>query len=113
MIWTKYKINYVFVFEFDNRNVLDWRQMSEVSLLSPSDYQYLIMQLPSLFLFLMGLFMWLNFLSINAMYIYWPVVLIGVTVIIMFLPIKLLYHRARKWWAYSNVSFSTASNSLV
>ncbi|RJE17769.1 signal transduction protein Syg1 [Aspergillus sclerotialis] len=87
MVWTRSKINYVFVFEFDNRNVLDWRQMSE---------------LPSLFLFLMGLFMWLNFLTINAMYIYWPVILIGVTLIIMFLPMKLLYHHARKWWAYSN-----------
>ncbi|KAE8151109.1 EXS family-domain-containing protein [Aspergillus avenaceus] len=62
----------------------------------------MLRQLPCLFMFLLGLFMWLNFLSINAMYIYWPVVLIGVTVIILFLPVRLLYHRSRKWWAYSN-----------
>lgn len=30
MIWTKSKINYVFVFEFDTRSALDWRQLLEV-----------------------------------------------------------------------------------
>jgi hypothetical protein len=48
--------------------------------------------------------MWLNFLSVNDMYVYWPVVLIGLTVIVLFLPARILYHRSRKWWAYSNVS---------
>jgi hypothetical protein len=48
--------------------------------------------------------MWLNFLSVNDMYVYWPVVLIGLTVIVLFLPVRILYHRSRKWWAYSNVS---------
>jgi hypothetical protein len=54
----------------------------------------------------MGLFMWLNFSWINSMYIYWPVVLIGLTLIIIFLPARVLYHRSRKWWAFSNVSLS-------
>lgn len=52
----------------------------------------------------MGLFMWLNFQSINAMYIYWPAVLIGLTVFILFLPARVLFHRSRKWFAFSNVS---------
>lgn len=30
MIWTRTKINYVFVFEFDTRSALDWRQLAEV-----------------------------------------------------------------------------------
>jgi hypothetical protein len=30
MIWTRSKINYAFVFEFDTRHVLDWRRLSEV-----------------------------------------------------------------------------------
>lgn len=38
------------------------------------------------------------------MYIYWPVVLIFLTVVIVFLPARVLYHRSRKWWAFSNVS---------
>ena len=38
------------------------------------------------------------------MYLYWPVVLIGLSVLIMFFPGPVLYHRSREWWAYSNVS---------
>ncbi|KAJ5134555.1 hypothetical protein N7526_005920 [Penicillium atrosanguineum] len=87
MVWTKSKINYAFVFEYDTRHTLEWRQLLEI---------------PSCFIFLMGLFMWLNFSWINAMYIYWPVVLIGLTLIIIFLPVRVLYHRSRKWWAFSN-----------
>lgn len=30
-VWTKAKVNYVFVFEFDTRHHLDWRQLAEVS----------------------------------------------------------------------------------
>lgn len=30
MIWTRAKINYVFVFEYDTRHALDWRQLTEV-----------------------------------------------------------------------------------
>ena len=31
MIWTKSKINFVFIFEFDARHALEWRQLLEVS----------------------------------------------------------------------------------
>ena len=30
-VWTRAKINYAFVFEFDTRDSLDWRQLAEVS----------------------------------------------------------------------------------
>jgi hypothetical protein len=30
-LWNLYKINYVFIFEFDTRHHLDWRQLAEVS----------------------------------------------------------------------------------
>ena len=32
MIWTKSKINHVFIFEFDTRHALEWRQLLEVCL---------------------------------------------------------------------------------
>ncbi|EFR00998.1 SPX/EXS domain-containing protein [Nannizzia gypsea CBS 118893] len=86
-VWTLSKINYIFVFEYDTRHVLDWRQLSE---------------LPSLFSLLLGLCMWLNFRWINSFYIYWPVVLIGLTVVTLFLPARILYYRSRLWWAYSH-----------
>lgn len=38
------------------------------------------------------------------MYIYWPVVLLGLTVVLVFLPARVLFHRSRKWFAFSNVS---------
>lgn len=88
-VWTRSKINYIFVFEYDTRNVLDWRQLAE---------------LPCFFLFLNGLIVWLNFRQSGeeAMYTYWPVMLVGITLIIMCIPLRILYHRSRKWWGYSN-----------
>lgn len=88
-IWNRAKINYVFIFEFDTRHNLDWRQLFEI---------------PSLLFFLLGLFVWLNFqqFGTNAMFLYWPVVLIALTVLILFFPGPVLYHRSRHWWAYSN-----------
>ncbi|KAB2578141.1 SPX domain-containing protein [Lasiodiplodia theobromae] len=88
-VWTDQKINYGFVFEFDTRTQLDWRQLCEI---------------PCLCVFLQGLIMWLNFSRYGgeSMYIYWPVVLIGLTVFVIFLPAPVLYHRSRRWFAYSN-----------
>ncbi|KAK5951119.1 Xenotropic and polytropic retrovirus receptor 1 [Knufia fluminis] len=88
-IWSKARINYVFVFEYDTRHTLDWRQLAEI---------------PCFFLFLNGLFVWINFEFGDAhfMFRFWPVVLFGITLIIMALPFKVLYYHARKWWAFSN-----------
>ena len=88
--WTASKVNYIFVFEYDTRHVLDWRQLAE---------------LPCLFFFLNGLFLWLNFrqpVGTDSLFLYWPAILIGVTLLILALPAPILYHRARIWWAYSN-----------
>jgi xenotropic and polytropic retrovirus receptor 1 len=93
MVWTAARINYVFVFEYDTRHVLDWHQLGE---------------LPCFFLFLNGLFLWLNFREdangnvVDPMFLYYPIFLIATTVIVLFLPLPVFYHNARKWWAYSN-----------
>ncbi|KKY24183.1 putative signal transduction protein [Phaeomoniella chlamydospora] len=88
-VWSKAKINYVFIFEYDTRHVLDWRQLGE---------------LPCLFFFFLGLFLYLNFhqYGLESMYIWWPVVLIALTMAIMLYPARVLYHHSRQWWAYSN-----------
>jgi hypothetical protein len=90
-VWTKHKINYIFVFEFDPRHNLDWRQLSEF---------------PSLLFLILGLFVWVNFTRYGAadMYIYFPVILIVVSIIIVFFPGPILYHRSRRWFVYSHVS---------
>lgn len=48
--------------------------------------------------------MWLNFSRIGgeAMYVYWPVILIGVAVGTLFMPAPYFYQRSRGWFLYSN-----------
>ncbi|CAM1508152.1 Fc.00g050000.m01.CDS01 [Cosmosporella sp. VM-42] len=88
-IWNRNKVNYPFIFEFDQRHHLDWRQLA---------------QFPSFFFLVLGLFMWVNFSRYGSpeMYIYYPVLLIFITAVILFFPGPLIWHRARKWFAYSH-----------
>lgn len=92
-IWTRNKVNYPFIFEFDQRHHVDWRRMSEF---------------PSFFLLLFGIFLWMNFsrYGSDSMYLYYPVILIGVTAIIILLPLPVLAPNSRKWFAYSHVGVS-------
>ncbi|KAH7165894.1 EXS family-domain-containing protein [Dactylonectria macrodidyma] len=66
IIWNDNKVNYPFIFEFDQRHSLDWRELA---------------QFPSFFFLIFGLLMWVNFSRYGAeeMYIYYPVILIFVT----------------------------------
>ncbi|KAM3068871.1 Xenotropic and polytropic retrovirus receptor 1 [Clarireedia jacksonii] len=88
-IWTRNKINYKFVFEFDPRHDLDWRELTEF---------------PAFLIFLFGLFLWANFTRYGspAMFIYYPIILIFVTIVIIFMPAPILFHRSRKWFVYSH-----------
>jgi hypothetical protein len=90
-IWSRNKINYQFVFEFDPRHQLDWRQLASF---------------PSFLILLLGLFVWLNFSRYGApeMYIYSPVILIFVTLLLIFIPAPIFFHRSRSWFAYAHVS---------
>ncbi|OBT67417.1 hypothetical protein VE03_02981 [Pseudogymnoascus sp. 23342-1-I1] len=88
-VWAANKINYVFIFEFDPRNNLDWRQLAEF---------------PSFLTLLLGLFVWLNFSGVGtpAMYLYYPVILLFVTLVFIFLPAPVLFHQSRRWFAYAH-----------
>jgi hypothetical protein len=90
-MWTKNKVNYPFIFEFDARNFLDWKQVAEF---------------PSFFFALFGVFIWLNFSRLgdwDGLYLYYPVVLIGISLVIIFFPAPILHHKARRWFLYSHV----------
>jgi hypothetical protein len=89
-VWAANKINYVFIFEFDPRNHLDWRQLAEF---------------PAFLTMLLGLFVWLNFLDVDSqgMYLYYPVILIIATLGFIFLPARTLFHQSRRWFAYAHV----------
>ncbi|KAI0977065.1 EXS family-domain-containing protein [Xylaria arbuscula] len=87
--WTANKINYPFIFEFDTRHHLDWRQLASF---------------PGFFLLLFGLFFWLNFTRYgnDGLWLYYPVILIFISLLIIFLPAPVLWYRSRQWLAYSH-----------
>ncbi len=37
------------------------------------------------------------------MFLYWPVLLAAISAFILFVPLPVLYHKSREWWAFSNV----------
>ncbi|EHK41740.1 hypothetical protein TRIATDRAFT_228807 [Trichoderma atroviride IMI 206040] len=88
-IWLRNKVNYQFIFEFDHRSMLDWRQLAEF---------------PSFFLLLLGVIMWANFSRYgdDSMYLYYPVALIGLSIVIILLPFPVLSYKSRRWFAYSH-----------
>lgn len=98
--WTANKINYPFIFEFDTRHHLDWRQLASFS---------------GFFLLLFGLIFWLNFTRYgnDELWLYYPVILIFITLLIIFLPAPVLWHKSRQWLAYSHVSKYTEIVFLV
>ncbi|KAM4056331.1 EXS family protein [Hirsutella rhossiliensis] len=89
-VWTKCKVNYPFIFEFDQRSHIDWRRLAEF---------------PSFFLLLFGIFMWMNFSRYGAerMYLWYPVLLIVITATIIFFPAPVLAYKSRKWFVYAHV----------
>ncbi|KAK7966358.1 signal transduction protein Syg1 [Apiospora aurea] len=88
-LWNKNKINYPFIFEFDPRHHLDWRELAEF---------------PSFCLLFLGIFIWLNFTRYGSpdMFLYYPVLLIFFTLVLILLPAPILGHRSRKWFVYSH-----------
>lgn len=93
-VWIKCKVNYPFIFEFDQRSLIDWRRLAEF---------------PSFFSLLLGLFMWANFSRYGSeqFYLYYPVVLLALSVLIIFFPAPFLTYKSRRWFAYSHVSDSS------
>jgi hypothetical protein len=90
-VWTKNKVNYPFIFEFDARNFLNYKELAEF---------------PSFFFALFGVFIWLNFSRLGdweEMYLYYPVALICISLVILFFPAPVLHYKARRWFLYSHV----------
>lgn len=85
-VWTRFKINYPFIFEFDGHDYLDYRQYGEI---------------PAFMMFLLSLFGWLTF---NDFFpdqypaIYFPPLYLGLCVIILLVPLPILHWKARRWF---------------
>ena len=97
--WRRYKVNYVLIFELNQRHNMDWRQLAEFG---------------ALFMLYLGLIMSLNFDWIGAesvMYTYWPAVMLAVSAITIFLPLPIWYHRSRMWFVKSTSSIPYTSHT--
>jgi hypothetical protein len=42
MIWTKSKVNYRFIFEYNTRHTLEWRQLLEVRFVTYCSQEYIL-----------------------------------------------------------------------
>lgn len=58
--------------------------------------------------------MYLNFSQVGGpdVYVYFPVMLIGFSVAVLFNPLKIIYFRTRMWLLYSLVSIFTLAHAL-
>ncbi|CRK43610.1 hypothetical protein BN1723_016230, partial [Verticillium longisporum] len=61
-------------------------------------------EFPSFFLLLLGIFIWLNFSRYGSddVFLYYPVVLIGISALIILFPARVLAPTSRKWFAYAH-----------
>lgn len=85
-IWKRFRINYVFIFEFNTNHSLTYKQFTEFAALS-------------LFLWALCLYFTVfGTLSSFFPFQYIPLMLIGFYVVILVLPVKIFYWRSRKWF---------------
>ncbi|KAG0017389.1 hypothetical protein BGZ81_010774 [Podila clonocystis] len=87
--WTKSRINYKFIFEFDPRDNLDFHEYFE---------------LPIFLMLLLTLALYLDFgnkLTQHVATAYWPLILIAITFFILFCPLPIVHFSARRWFLSS------------
>ncbi|KAG4306400.1 hypothetical protein PORY_000388 [Pneumocystis oryctolagi] len=88
-IWTKSKINYVFIFEFNTRHNLVWKQYLEI---------------PSFIFLIFSLFFWLTFKNSSSFFTnYYPLFFITIITIILLNPLPYFHRESRKWFVISNL----------
>ncbi|EME43645.1 hypothetical protein DOTSEDRAFT_114310, partial [Dothistroma septosporum NZE10] len=88
-MFRRYRVNFQNICDLEKRSALDWKQMIEI---------------PSWLWGLFGLVMYLNFNVMAGgytMFVYWPIVLIGLTLLLLVWPFRMFYYRTRLWLAYS------------
>ncbi|KAF9907622.1 hypothetical protein EC991_010741 [Linnemannia zychae] len=89
-VWAKARINYKFIFEFDPRDNLDYTQFFE---------------LPTFFMMALCIALYLDFvigISSPSMFrTYYPLILVGVVLVVLFWPLRMFRFSARKWFLQS------------
>ena len=88
--WSRAKINYVFIFEFDTRHNLDYREYFEI---------------PSLLTFMGSVFFLLSFQNNwpdRLPAIYYPLFFVCLCLFIFAFPIRIMHRSSRYWFAIAN-----------
>jgi len=64
---------------------------------------------------MLGLFMQINFHRVGGenIYLYYPVMLISLTVALLFCPFKIFYFRTRMWLLYSLVCILSSNDKAI
>jgi hypothetical protein len=106
-VWHNTKINYTFIFEFDTRHNLDYRQYLEVC-----PHLIWLTKLPSLLAFLGCFFFWLTFNNfwpdqLNA--VWYPLIFLSIGIGILLFPFRTLHRSSRAWFAIANVRLLVSS----
>jgi len=94
LVWTHSKIDYVFLFEFDPRHHLDYRQFLE---------------LPALLSLIGCICFWLSFNNFSLQQLsptWYPIIFFCICCAILILPFKVLHRSSRYWFAISIVQCS-------
>ncbi|KAF9975814.1 hypothetical protein BGZ73_000355 [Actinomortierella ambigua] len=88
-VWTKSRINYKFIFEFDPRDNLDFHEYFE---------------LPVFLMLLLTLAVYLDFGSKYTQHVataYWPLIFMSIALFILFCPLPIFHFSARRWFIAS------------
>ncbi|KAF9365822.1 hypothetical protein BGX34_008153 [Mortierella sp. NVP85] len=88
-VWTRSRINYKFIFEFDPRDNLDYREYFE---------------LPVFLMLLLTLAVYLDFgskLTAHVATAYWPLILMVIIACILFCPLPIAHFTSRRWFISS------------
>ncbi|KAG0226777.1 hypothetical protein BGW42_003429 [Actinomortierella wolfii] len=88
-VWTKSRINYKFIFEFDPRDNLDFHEYFE---------------LPIFFMLLLTLAVYLDFGTKYTQHVataYWPLIFMCIALFILFFPLPVFHFTSRRWFIAS------------
>ncbi|KAF9162628.1 hypothetical protein DFQ26_003381 [Actinomortierella ambigua] len=88
-VWSKARINYKFIFEFDPRDNLDFHEYFE---------------LPVFFMLLLTLAVYLDFGTKYTQHVataYWPLIFMSITLFILFCPLPVFHFTSRRWFIAS------------
>ena len=94
-IWQARLVNYQFVFELNPADRLDWRALAEY---------------PTFFYMCLGIALFLNFSNFASieLFLYWPIILVVFTGLVIFWPERRFHYNSRRWWAISHFRLLTA-----